>query len=146
MSTSRFVIVAGKGGHYVQAERLKLLLVNSNRECIIVWPDSDLKLVEYSSKQKYSLMLIYEFVNSLRWSVNNIHRNTEKIVSLGPLFSVPFMVYGRLRGIEVLHIESWSRFSKVSLTGRFARFIGVKVLAQNEELAEAYNLVCVGRL
>lgn len=146
MSTSRLVIVAGRGGHLVQAKRLNSLLESANVKSIVVCPDPKLSLVEYSSKEKYSLMWFFELFKSFRWSADNIHRGNDKIVSFGPLFSVPFIIYGYLMKVEVIHIESWSRFTKISLTGRFALFIGVEVFAQNEELAKAYDLICVGRL
>ncbi|WP_281544097.1 PssD/Cps14F family polysaccharide biosynthesis glycosyltransferase [Grimontia sp. SpTr1] len=60
------------------------------------------------------------------------------VISTGPGISILPSILVRLRGGKVIHVETWSRFSSQSLTGKYMKYIATDFYVQNESLLNVY--------
>ena len=153
------LLLYGCGGHAEQASRLSTLLssrfdfVNiftiTDLGTIKKWSNNHLEIGELRDKRMGILpsSMIYYFCSTLILLKFIKKNNIDLVFSLGPGVSVLPSLLARLLVIRVIHIESWSRFYSVSLTGKVMRFIANDFWFQNIELSSFYKYgKFVGRL
>jgi beta-1,4-N-acetylglucosaminyltransferase len=153
------MLVAGEGGHSEQQRRLANLL--SPHADLILVTESDVKsdfctvkfsrtissLSKHRNFIKRILAIIFVFISIIPALVMIYNVKPVGIIIHGPMFCAPFMIAGYILRKKMIFIESWSRFETESLTGRFAKIFGFKILYQNISLSDRYPKgVYVGRL
>lgn len=138
----RVLLVCSNGGHLLQLVQLRELFSLSER----AWVTFD--------KQDARSLLAGEDVD---WAYHPTNRNLpnlirnlglarrvlgsyrpDLIVSTGAGVAVPFFWLGRVYGARSIFIESFTRITQPSLTGRLVRRLADLVIYQWEELAEHY--------
>jgi len=148
----------GTGGHSEQMKRVASLIGSEPgmRFVAISEPGGSIGCFEKviwerhivpAIRGKYGkLRLGYPIINSLyvviRILIKSaiiIKKNRIKlVVSTGPGLCIPIGIASRFLGCRVVHIETWSRFSRRSLTGSFMRFIATDLWIQSRELQKLY--------
>lgn len=155
-------IIAGEGGHLAQAKRfialerdlftdVNYILITDanitipNVECYIERNISNYtKQRNITNLLKFTFAFARLFFNSLLYVVK---RKPEVLISFGPVLAIPYLFWGKLLGVKVIHIETWSRFYTKSFAGRVAYLLADKFVIQNKELQKLYpNSIYGGRL
>ena len=145
------LFVYGSGGHREQSKRL---LKNNNRpNQIIEMTETGVTPIlstekayfipEMNSKYYGPLLsfprtFFVSFYQGLITLIILIRHKPNKIVSTGPLIGAVPLLIGRIFKKDTIFIESWSRFSDSSKTGKFAKRFVRTVLYQNKEMASKY--------
>lgn len=151
MSSNKCILLSyGIGGHTAQmnnlAPNLKLLLPNhyfisiSDNKIEPIWSNKHFVVDEVRKKFKTKPdFLNFKFFNLLK-TLKIIHRNhnVKVILSTGPGISFFTALYFKFKGVKIIHIETWSRFTTRSLTGRLMYIISDKFYVQNESLLSIY--------
>ena len=85
---------------------------------------------------KYSIKAMWLAYRALR----QLQQQVQIIgcVSTGPGIAIVPALLLRLRGVKVVHIETWSAFYRKSLTGRVMKRIAHRFIVQNKELLGTY--------
>lgn len=147
-------VVAGEGGHLVQACRFIDLLPHEELRIILITDGKEIptslaadvcrfgslsRLTKTRSLGDYALFTFRYF--ALTRDVFRLFMTYKPggVVSFGPLFPVIFCIVGRLFFIKVLHIETWSRFKSRSTTGALMHVIASRFYIQNLELKKLYS-------
>ncbi|MFH0255806.1 PssD/Cps14F family polysaccharide biosynthesis glycosyltransferase [Vibrio rumoiensis] len=153
------LVVFGKGGHETQAKRFLRLSNEENFDLNYIFvTDSDsfikmndktfqAKEVRSKNESKY-LSFILSTINNFFKACRLVHSlNTKGMISFGPGLVVPYALVCKVFGKKVVHIETWSRFTSKSLTGRIMYLLSDEFYIQNLELMELYpRAIYAGRL
>lgn len=92
----------------------------------------------------YFLKALLCFIQSL-WVI--IRERPAAVISCGPSTAVPVMYAGKLLGRKIIFIESWSKISTKSITGKLVYPIADKFFVQWEEQLRLYpKAIFRGRL
>lgn len=119
---TRILLVASSGGHLLQMLALKP-----------AWQDLDHRWVTLNGADSAYLLADEDVVHAyapaarnipnlfrnlrLAWSIIRAYR-PEVILSTGAALAVPFFVVGRLYGLRLVYVESFTRVSRPALSGR----------------------------
>jgi beta-1,4-N-acetylglucosaminyltransferase len=155
---SVLLLCFGEGGHHAQARRLMAHLQSStggvslrvvsitDRAGIALKDTSEFVLAPLRGKHGGALRAVADLVRAMSQNCRRLVQLTRAIgptdrivlVSLGPSFAVLPALAVRARGGQVVHIETWSRFSTRSVTGRLMYLVAHHFLVQNEDLLALY--------
>jgi beta-1,4-N-acetylglucosaminyltransferase len=128
------LLVASSGGHLLQLLQLR-----------DVWPRDRRHWVTFDKPDARSLLSgedvtyafhptnrsLKNFVRNLVLSVAVIRRTRPRaVVTTGAGVAVPFCYVGRLFGVRIVYIESFSRVSEPSLTGRLVHPVADRFFVQ----------------
>lgn len=125
------LLVASKGGHLEQAKRFSSALpAELKRVFVVDQPEGKLenvvvlkRVVDYEKKSG----LITKTLRSLHvgFNASRLIKSTQPsiIVTFGGAFCVPVALSAKWAGVEVFHVESWSRISTVSRTTKLMRIL-----------------------
>lgn len=151
----RVIVLAGEGGHVAQAERFCAGLEARGLEVILLTEGKCWLLppISRSSKEGNSAFWL-SVVATLLWLpaclfyslVSPTVRGAALLVSFGPMTAVPMTLAAQILGRRMVFIESWSRFKRVSLTGRIHRRMGAAFLVQNPMDLDGETPLYLGRL
>lgn len=147
------MICYGQGGHKEQALRVAAVL-NGNYELYSITDKGDqlkhsklhLEVGELRDKKsgKVNLASLTHFREIYRFIKSN---EIETVISLGPGCCILCLIISKILGLNTIHIESWSKFESLTLSGRVAKWLRIRVLVQNSELNTKYpNFENIGRL
>jgi beta-1,4-N-acetylglucosaminyltransferase len=137
------LLVCSSGGHLVQMLALREAWGDFSR----VWVTADTsdarslmageRMVAAHGPAHRSLRkLLLNLV--LAWQLITVVR-PKIVLSTGAAIAVPFVWVARLRGIEVIHIESLTRIHKPSLSGRLIAPAASRIYVQWPELRNAMS-------
>jgi len=71
----------------------------------------------------------------------------DAILTSGPALAIPFAVWGRLMGVDVIFVETGSRVHELSLTGKLMRPLATLFFVQWPQLQERHpESIYAGRL
>jgi hypothetical protein len=149
----------GEGGHHAQARRLyrhlqtagcrisTRLVSVTDKSGIALAGSQEIVFAQMRKKHSGGLRTLLHAAAALAANLCSLvkivrcMRDADHVVliSLGPSFTVLPAILVRLRGGDVVHIESWSRFTTYSVTGRMMHAIASHFLVQNEELLGLYR-------
>lgn len=119
----RVVLVAGIGGHGEQMKRLRSKLkfesVSVIAEDGLSWPGDKFyyvpRVLDYQSRSRVRAAFNFIEVLFVALKVFMIIRPS-LLMSTGPALSVPVCVVAKIFGVQVFHLESWSRITSISNT------------------------------
>lgn len=159
MKYKNILIVYGCGGHSEQAMRLSTKIVSSSLGSVFF------TVTDTGIRRSYSVRhleighlrdkLVGLSIGSILRYFSQSYRiykfirdnNIDFCFSLGPGVSILPAIICRVVGVQVVHIETWSRFYGLSNTSRVMRFIADDLWIQNRELHQRVKLgKFVGRL
>jgi len=158
-----YLIIAGEGGHFEQAKRICKLISSKKRNVIIITEFSpiannciyktifDLNISGFSKNHRFFFLFFMPFYLLIK-TILNIHiiykYRPVKIITLGPFFSVSWTISALILKIKNIHIETWSRFSSLSITTKFLLKLPIKVFYQNKSLDQILSKKAeyIGRL
>lgn len=158
-SEPSILLVYGEGGHEAQMDRLVRGLngVCSKRFVALTdskkrhdWCEVYFRVGEVRSKYRKGVSEI--LLNSLKifWTLFKIRRKRaiSVLISTGPGVSVAAALFFKLFGqVQIVHIETWSRFYSRSYTGRLMYKFADVFYIQNRELSYLYpKAIYSGRL
>ena len=145
------LFVYGSGGHREQSKRL----LKNNK-----WPNQIIEMTEIGvtpilSTEKahfipeinskyfgpllsFPRTFFVSFYQGLITLMIMIRHKPDKVVSTGPLIGAVPLLMGRIFKKATIFIESWSRFSDSSKTGKLVKTFVNTVLYQNKEIASKY--------
>ncbi|MEZ8816958.1 PssD/Cps14F family polysaccharide biosynthesis glycosyltransferase [Vibrio cyclitrophicus] len=153
----KILVVYGCGGHSAQANRLTSRLSNKeNIEFFSItdkgekpaWSICHIEVGEVRDKKNGSLKSLVKLPSTI-WAIYSFMKKNKikNVLSTGPGVSLLVAVISRVCRCKVIHIETWSRFYSLSLTGKAMRLMSIKILFQNKELSKCLkNSQYVGRL
>lgn len=143
-------IAFGSGGHKAQAIRLNEYLRSKGIACtdntyFII--ESDVEGSDFDNspiyispiRHKYSklktlLMLLKFPFNVFRLSVYLKVHNISLVISPGPGCAIAAGMACKLSGTKFIFIESWSRFTQLSISGKLSSIFSDEFLVQNKSL------------
>lgn len=156
------LIIAGRGGHLEQANRLKDGLNKVEKTSFVLLTEnnvnqdlSDYTCVYYTdelrNKESWSISILNmpRVVALQFFSILKIlhEQKINVVVTTGPGLTIIPSIVCRLAGKKVVYIETWSRFYSLSLTGKIMKRIAPVFLVQNKSLLNVYKrAVYAGRL
>ncbi|UCZ56525.1 hypothetical protein LGV61_12465 [Desulfurispirillum indicum] len=164
LNEERILLVFGGGGHSEQMRRLLSYLEGRHHVQYLAIKESGASidsstltdevevqpLRDKQSEGTFFMLLnsIVLFCRALTVAFNCIRQHRIKLLlSSGPGIAVPVSLVAKILSCRVVHIETNSRFSSKSFTGRFMYYIADDFLIQNKELAMLYpQAKYVGRL
>ena len=123
------MLVASKGGHFEQAVRFSKALPPIIERQFVTDQQAEQpqvavvlkRVVDYDRKNSTLTKLVRILQVILSASRLIRKERPELIVTFGAAFCVPVAVSAKFMGVEVLHVESWSRISTISNTTKFMR-------------------------
>jgi UDP-N-acetylglucosamine:LPS N-acetylglucosamine transferase len=150
MKTKTILLVYGEGGHKAQMMRLykklqqedvskkiEFIGICENMQCI------DTLKINYSFpplRDKFSIlktlyMLPVSIIKYI-YVLAKIHlkHNPVAIISTGPGIAIIASIYFKIFRKKIIFVETWSRFSTTSLTGRVMYRLANKFYIQNKSL------------
>ena len=142
-------VVGGEGGHFEQASRFSDRVNLVKPKCSLVITElndaikgnckvAKLTNVSISTKSSSLFTNIYTILRLLLIFISSFYillrYRPIGIVSFGPLFSIPFCILAKCLLIPTVHIETWSRFSSISRSGKNLNRICGRFYYQNESL------------
>lgn len=140
----------GEGGHAAQMNRLAPKLVEDLESYNIVslsdinkkptWSNVHYTTGELRGKYSNLALLtnlgpLYILKSLVR--INWAHR-VKVVITTGPGIGILSSLFFKLKGVKIIHIETWSRFTSKSFTGRVMYKIADKFYVQNKELKHLY--------
>jgi len=149
----------GTGGHNEQMKRLLSHLHTENLTLIAQSPvntsDSRFNIQSkiYKVRQEYSslrgtLAIPFFAIHGLLKTIKLfIEYDIRIFISTGPGIAIVPSIISKIFGSKVIYFESWSRFTKPSLSGLLMYKIADVFFVQNEEIKKFYkNAHYMGRL
>ena len=154
-SEPEIILVFGEGGHAEQMRRLLKLLDLAPSQCVSL-VDRDGLLPELAVEQYVLTPLrdkirgsylqvplsIFRQLSVLR--VLLFSNKAKSLITTGPGICVLPSIIMRLKGGQVIYIETWCRFKSKSMTGRFMQLIASRFYVQNESLLNLYPKAIYG--
>lgn len=145
------VIGLGGGGYHAEAERI-LSAVNRPLNLILIFAGPDGGILKWSGKQRIvssykvrSPMLIGDsYLRGFFGMINNFYQalkilsihQPDLILGVGSIQSLPFFIAGKLLRVRSFYVESITRISSLSTTGKAISRIG---LADEIYTAQSWN-------
>ncbi len=137
------LLVASSGGHLLELLQLADL-----------WPKERRHWVSFEKSDAVSLLAdekttwayhptnrnVFNLIRNFWLALKLIKRHElQAIVTTGAGVAVPFVIIGRLAGVNVVYIESMARITAPSLTGRLVYYLGPTFFIQWPELSKFYR-------
>lgn len=146
----RALLVCSPGGHLLQLLTLQPAWEDTDRTWITLSaPDSDYLLRDertVPARGPTNRSLTALLANLwLAWRTVRRER-PDVILSTGAALAVPFFLVGKLFGVRLVYVESMTRTTSLSLTGRLVRPLADAFFVQWPELATAKGARFAGRL
>jgi len=145
MTADRNVVlfVASNGGHLLQLVQLRDEWAREERHWV-TFDKADARSLLAGEDVTYAHhptnRNVANLVRNLRLALNVFWRLRPKaVVTTGAGVAVPFCYVGRLFGARVVFIESFSRISEPSLTGRLVHPVASRFFVQWPELRKRYR-------
>ncbi|GLS89026.1 hypothetical protein GCM10007916_00930 [Psychromonas marina] len=149
-SNKSVLLCFGEGGHTAQMNRLvsKLIEPLSDFDLVSIsdvkkkpeWSARHIVTGELRGKHKHSDILFnngpFKIVKSLRSAIKN--NNFQAMISTGPGIAIIAALLFKVYGIKVVHVETWSRFTTKSLTGRVMYLLADRFYVQHKSLLSIY--------
>jgi UDP-N-acetylglucosamine:LPS N-acetylglucosamine transferase len=137
------LLVASNGGHLLQLLQLADLWPRESRHWISFEKSDAVSLLAserttwaYHPTNRNVRNLIRNFGMALRMVRR---RNIQAIITTGAGVAVPFVILGRLLGVNVVYIESMARITSPSLTGRLTYPFADTFIVQWPELQRFFK-------
>lgn len=135
----KIALVCDCGGHLTQM--LHLLDAFEDHDFYIVTyfspRDEELKNISQVYLLEAGEMKLIIHIKSVFEAYHILHKEQpDVIVSTGAQIALPFFLWGKLMGKKLIFIESWSRVSQLSLTGRLLYPIVDEFLVQWPEMVD----------
>jgi beta-1,4-N-acetylglucosaminyltransferase len=158
LKSPNMAIVYGSGGHQEQAKRLHAHFEGYVNDFLFIHDVAAKPIVSNKGitipefRDKYNYFKTIKNISLLPFIVIKVIRtlresNIDILVSPGPGCTILPALIARFMDIRVVYIESWSRFYKLSITGKVMKYIATDFWVQNEELIELDDsFLWVGRL
>jgi UDP-N-acetylglucosamine:LPS N-acetylglucosamine transferase len=137
------MLIASSGGHIYEMFCLRGFWGDKDR-LWVTFPTADAKYLLQDEREVY--WAAYPTVRNLPNLLRNLvlaHKLLRKhkpdmILTTGSGVAAPFIWLARLRGIPTVFVESITRITEISLTGRISRPFATKLLVQWPELLHKY--------
>ena len=141
-NSMKLCLVCSSGGHLLELYQLKSAWSQYDR----FWVTFDFKDTKYllkdekfykafSPTNRNIINLILNFFLAIRVLLKE---KPDVIISTGAAVCVPFFYLGRLLGIRTIYIESFSRVTELSLSGKLVYPITTEFIVQWNELTKKY--------
>lgn len=148
MREVRLCYTASAGGHIYELQQLDELL-RQYPGILITESESVSKHFE----TVYTLGLVnrksFRYLLRFAGSFRTIHKILKKerpthIVSFGAMCTVPVCVIGKLMGMKIIHVESFTRIRDLSLTGKIVYPFADLFVVQWKQLVQKYPKAVFG--
>lgn len=140
----------GEGGHTAQMNRLILKLIEPLSDFDLVsisdvkdkpkWSAQHIVTGEVRGKHKHTDVLFnkgpFEIIRSVYRAIKL--NNFQAMISTGPGIAIIAALLFKIYGIKIIHIETWSRFTTRSLTGRVMYLLADRFYVQHKSLLNIY--------
>lgn len=149
----KILFAASSGGHLEEISRLKDLM--NGYESHLLTESNSFQKLDFCENITYmppvnrrELLFPLKFLYITFLSLRLMHTlKPDFIISLGALATFPVCLLGRIMGKKIIYVESFSRISGPSLTGRLMYRISDLFLVQWEELLVYFpRAQCVGTI
>ena len=142
----KICFISSTGGHLTQLKKVYDSFPNSEKAIITEKNETTLflkeeSLVSYLVQQdrKNLLFPIVFFINILLSLFYIIKYRPKFIITTGSGAVIPFCIFGKLFGSNLIFIESFAKVSTPTITGRILYKFANKFYVQWEELLEKYD-------
>lgn len=154
-----WMFVYGEGGHEAQMNRFAPNLLNkldnyyaitlSDSKKKPLWADEHFITQEF--RNKYAWVNVLKNLGPLNIFLKTFliirRTNCRAIVTTGPGIAISAAIAAKLLNVKIIHIETWSRFTTRSFSGRIMYHLASKFYVQNESLLQLYpKAIFSGRL
>lgn len=146
------LLVGSSGGHLMQLMRVKDKV---EKYCTTTWVCFDKPDARYFLRDRRTYWCYFpttrNYINLIKNSAQAIRvlrrERPDVIISSGASVALPYFLFGKLIGAKTIYIESFTRVTSPSLTGRLAYPLSDLFCYQWEGMKRFYPKgVCIGRL
>jgi beta-1,4-N-acetylglucosaminyltransferase len=146
----RILLVASPGGHLLQLLALKRAWQELEHQWVTL-PTADAKHLLVDANVVFAhgptARSIPALVRNLRLALAMIRRDKpDVILSTGAALAVPFFIVGRIYGVRLVYVESFTRVQHLALTGRIAYPLSDAFFVQWPQLARRSRAVYAGSI
>lgn len=139
----------GEGGHAAQMNRLAPDVVKNLNLNVISFSDVNIQpswssehyvASEFRGKYSHKQVLTNTGPFKIISTLMNISKKykVRAVITTGPGIGVLSALYFKVKGAKVIHVETWSRFSSYSFTGKLMYRISDIFYVQNRSLLSLY--------
>jgi len=138
------MLIASSGGHIYEMFCLRGFWEDKDRFWV-TFPTADAKYLLQDEKEVYwaAYPTVRNVPNLLRnlWLAHKLLRQhkPDMILTTGSGVAAPFIWLARLYGTRSVFVESITRITEISLTGRISKPFATKLLVQWPELVQQYR-------
>src|SRR5690349_3849616 len=138
------MLIASSGGHIYEMFCLRRFWEDKDRFWV-TFPTADAKYLLQDEREVYwaAYPTVRNLPNLLRnlWLAHKLLRKhkPDMILTTGSGVAAPFIWLARLHGIPSVFVESITRITEISLTGRISKPFATKLLVQWPELLTKYR-------
>lgn len=131
MSKPNVLFILGSGGHTAQMielskelkKNINYIYVIQNGDTIskskIIYPGKKIYVNRPRELKDNKLNSVFKTTKLFFKALNIINKNKiDVVITAGPGIAIPFCYAGKLLGKKIIFIESWSRISKKSISGK----------------------------
>lgn len=151
MSDKKILMVASPGGHFVQLSLITEALSTYCNNFIIVGiyerKPTFIKGDTYFQVSDFNRDNPTVLFRSIRqaWLLLREHK-PDLVITTGAAPGFVFTAISKLLGIKAVWVDSIANSRKLSLSGRFAKLLGVHVLTQWQNVARDFGVLYKGRV
>jgi beta-1,4-N-acetylglucosaminyltransferase len=136
----KLLFVSASGGHFEQLMRLKPLMQKYPSiivtEKTAIKNNADYHMIQTGHKDTF--VLIKSVVNFSHSLFIWLKEKPEYVISTGSMIIIPFVIFAKLTGKQIIFIESFSRINNKSKTGAFVYNFADLFIVQWKSLLEIY--------
>lgn len=146
--TQRVLLVASPGGHLLQMLALKPAWEDL-QQCWVTLEAADTKYLLRDADVVFAhgpaARNIPNFLRNLRLAWTTVrHYKPDVILSTGAAVAPPFFIVGRLLGIRLVYVESFTRVQRPAMTGRIVYPLATRFFVQWPRSSSARRAIYAG--
>ena len=139
----KILLACSSGGHFIQLYSLKEFWQGYDRVWV-TFPGNDTNTLLMDENVHWAHhptnRNIPNFFKNLSLARKILKQeNPDRVITTGAGVGVPFIYIAKMMGIKTIFIESLTRISHISLSGRLVYFVADEFLVQWPELAKKYK-------
>jgi len=138
MNKKLYLCVSSCGGHFFQIKKIMNLVPNSEK-CFVI---NDKIKMDGESNEIINIFHaernIFQLINLFEAIIIIFKKKPKIIISTGASPAIPFFIWAKILRIKTIYIESMSRVTELSLTGKIAIYMADYFFVQWAELKQKY--------
>jgi beta-1,4-N-acetylglucosaminyltransferase len=138
-------LAASEGGHLEEIQQIEKIfklhrhffVTEQTLLTLALAQRSNVHFLKHINRRKWSMPFLFIYNTAKSYQIL-MREKPDLVISTGALSTIPICVLAKLTGSKLIFIETYSRVSSVTLTGRFLYRLCDLFIIQREELKKFY--------